>query len=125
MSGPLLLSARFLPLFVTQLLGTLNDNVFKNALVVFVIFHDPSDGPSLVAAAGGVFILPHVLFSAMTGQLADRCAKSRLIRITKLFEIALMLARRWGSARSCTVLHGSPVPTSVLSSPTRRHEAAQ
>lgn len=91
MSEQLLLSARFLPLFVTQLLGALNDNLFKNALVVFVIFHDASGGPSLVAAAGGVFILPYVLFSATAGQLADRFDKSRLIRVTKLFEIALML----------------------------------
>jgi hypothetical protein len=91
MNEPLLLSARFLLLFVTQLPGALNDNLFKNALVVFVIFRNANGGPSLVAAAGGVFILPYVLFSAMAGQLADRYDKSRLIRITKLFEIALML----------------------------------
>lgn len=87
----LLLSARFTPLFLTQLLGALNDNLFKNALVVYAIFHIRSGGPALVAAAGGVFILPFALFSATAGQLADRYDKSRLIRITKLFEIALML----------------------------------
>lgn len=91
MDERLLLSARFLPLFITQLLGALNDNLFKNALVVYVIFHAESGGPSLVAAAGGVFILPYVLFSATAGQLADRYDRSRLIRITKLFEIGLML----------------------------------
>jgi len=31
---------RFLPLFVTQFLGALNDNVFKNALVILVAFRE-------------------------------------------------------------------------------------
>lgn len=87
----LLLSARLLPLFITQLLGALNDNLFKNALVVYAIFHVNSAGPMLVAAAGGVFIAPFALFSAAAGQLADRYDKSRLIRATKLWEVALML----------------------------------
>ena len=67
----LLLSARFLPLFLTQFFGALNDNLFKNALVVYAIFHAGRIGPLLVAAAGGVFILPYALFSATAGQLAD------------------------------------------------------
>ncbi|MBJ7389350.1 MAG: MFS transporter, partial [Sphingomonadaceae bacterium] len=29
---------RFLPLFVTQLLGAFNDNLFKNAMVLFVVY---------------------------------------------------------------------------------------
>jgi acyl-[acyl-carrier-protein]-phospholipid O-acyltransferase/long-chain-fatty-acid--[acyl-carrier-protein] ligase len=93
---PLVLSARFLPLFVTQLLGALNDNLFKNALVVYAIFHAGGAGPLLVAAAGGVFIAPYALFSATAGQLADRHDKSRLIRITKLWEVGLMLAAAVG-----------------------------
>ena len=29
---------RFLPLFVTQLLGAFNDNLFKNAMLLFVVY---------------------------------------------------------------------------------------
>ncbi len=87
----LLRSRRFLPLFATQALGALNDNLFKNALAVLVIFRVHDGGPTLVALAGGVFILPYVLFAAPAGQLADRVDKARLIRATKLFEIALMV----------------------------------
>lgn len=93
---PLMLSARFLPLFVTQLLGALNDNLFKNALVVYAIFHAGGAGPLLVAAAGGVFIAPYALFSSTAGQLADRYDKSRLIRVTKLWELGLMAAAAVG-----------------------------
>ena len=40
----LLKSRRFLPLFVTQFLGAFNDNLFRNAsvmLVVYGIYSDP------------------------------------------------------------------------------------
>ncbi len=96
MSGSLLRSRRFLPLFVTQALGALNDNLFKNALVVLVVFRMAEGGPALVALAGGLFILPYALFSAPAGQLADRFDKSRLIRMTKLLELALMAVAAWG-----------------------------
>src|SRR3546814_4818743 len=34
----LLNKRRFLPLFITQLLGAFNDNLFKNAMVLFVVY---------------------------------------------------------------------------------------
>ena len=96
MRANLLRSRRFLPLFLTQAGGALNDNVFKNALAMLVIFHAPTGGAALVAIAGGVFILPYVLFSAIAGQLADRFDKAGLIRVTKLFELVLMVAAAAG-----------------------------
>ena len=90
----LLRERRFAPFFWTQFLGAANDNVYKNALVIFVAFHAgtlTSVGPNtLVNLAGAVFIAPFVLFSATAGQLADKFEKSRLIRWVKLFEIAIM-----------------------------------
>jgi acyl-[acyl-carrier-protein]-phospholipid O-acyltransferase/long-chain-fatty-acid--[acyl-carrier-protein] ligase len=96
MSSSLLRSARFLPLFVTQALGALNDNLFKNALVVLILYRAADGGAPLVALSGGLFILPYALFSAVAGQLADRNDKSRLIRITKLYEVALMSVACFG-----------------------------
>ncbi len=49
-----------------------------------------SGGPALVAAAGGVFILPYVLLSATAGQIADRFEKSRTMLVVKVAELALM-----------------------------------
>ena len=87
----LLTSRRLAPLLVTQTLGALNDNLFKNALVVLILFKAAgSVGPALVALAGGVFILPYMLLSATAGQIADRFEKSRTIRWVKLGEVALM-----------------------------------
>jgi len=96
-SVTLLGSRRFLPLFVTQALGALNDNLFKNALVVLVLFDvSQSGGTVLVELSGGVFILPYALLSATAGRLADRMEKSQLIRMTKLAELGLMLLAALG-----------------------------
>ncbi len=92
----LLRTRRFLPLFISQSLGALNDNFFKNALVALVIFRTGEGGTALVALAGALFIAPYVLLSATAGQLADRLDKSRLLRITKIAEVALMLVAAWG-----------------------------
>ncbi len=90
----LLAERRFAPFFWTQFLGAGNDNVYKNALVIFVAFHAASltslDTNALVNLSGAVFIAPFVLFSASAGQLADKLEKSRLIRWIKLFEIGIM-----------------------------------
>ena len=64
----LLKERRFAPFFWTQFLGAGNDNVYKNALVIFVAFHAATltslDPNALVNLAGAVFIAPFVLFSA-------------------------------------------------------------
>jgi MFS family permease len=86
---------RFAPFFGTQFLGALNDNVFRNGLVILVTFQGVRvagmDASALANVAAGLFILPFFLFSATAGQLADKYEKSFLMRRIKLLEIALML----------------------------------
>jgi len=90
----LLKSKRFLPLFVTQALGALNDNVFKNAMAILLVYKLAEaagyNKAVMATAAGGVFILPFFLFSATAGQLADKYDKAMLIRYIKLAEIGVM-----------------------------------
>ena len=91
----LLRQRRFLPFFVTQALGALNDNIFKNALLIMIAFRSVSElgmnSGILVNLASILFILPFFLFSATFGQLADKYEKSRSIRIIKFLEIFIML----------------------------------
>ena len=88
----LLKNRRFLPLFVTQLLGAMNDNLFKNALIILTLYRLSTDGNGqiLVTVASGIFVLPFFLFSATAGQIADKFEKSGLIRRIKLAEILVM-----------------------------------
>ncbi|MDX3900309.1 MAG: MFS transporter [Sphingobium sp.] len=90
----LLNKRRFLPIFITQLLGAFNDNLFKNAMVLFVVYSVYNDERSetwFSAVATGLFILPFFLLSALSGQLADQRDKAGIIRIVKAAEIGIML----------------------------------
>ena len=91
---------RFRPFFFTQFLGAFNDNVFKTALITLVTFRAGQltslDGKMLATLLPGLFILPFFLFSANSGQLADKFEKSLVARSVKVFEIAVMLLAAWG-----------------------------
>lgn len=96
----LLSQRRFRPFFWTQFLGAFNDNLFKTALITLVAFGAGHlthwDGAMLATLLPGVFILPFFLFSATSGQIADKFDKAVLMRRIKLFEIGIMLIAAWG-----------------------------
>lgn len=89
----LLGSRRFLPYFLTQFLGAFNDNVFKQALVLAILFRvgTSADPNVLINFSALLFILPFFLFSALGGQLGEKYPKHRLIRLIKFAEILIML----------------------------------
>ena len=93
---------RFAPFFTAQAFGAFNDNVFKNVLVILATYHAASYttiAPELLTnIAGGLFILPFVLFSGIAGQLADRYDKALVLRAVKAFEILIMLVAAIGFA---------------------------
>ena len=90
----LLKERRFAPFFATQFLGAFNDNIFRNGLIILITFQSVQvfslNASQLANIAGAIFILPFFLFSAISGQFADKYEKSRLIRLIKVIEIALM-----------------------------------
>src|SRR6266852_4068658 len=97
----LLKSRRFLPLFVTQFLGAVNDNLLKVGLVTLITFRpvtDPTTTKIVVAIATAIFIFPYFLFSATAGQIADRFEKAGLIRLVKLWEVGVMVLAAIGFA---------------------------
>ncbi len=104
----LLRERRFAPFFWTQFLGAGNDNLYKNALIIFVAYEAASltslSSNDLVNLAAGLFILPFVLLSATAGQVADKFEKSRLIRWIKLFEIGIMCIGLFGFWRQDLLL---------------------
>jgi MFS family permease len=91
----LLSTRRFLPMFLTQFFGALNDNVFKQALLLVITYgminQHVSDVSMLNNLAALLFILPYFIFSATAGQIADKYERSQLIRAIKILEIIIML----------------------------------
>ena len=112
----LLKQRRFAPFFWTQFSGAANDNLFKFAFTVMVTYQLSVSWlpPSLAGLViGALFILPYLLFSATSGQLADKYNKTMLIRMVKNLEIGIMLIAAAGFALDnvpillgCTFLMG-------------------
>lgn len=99
-------------MFATQFLGAFNDNLYKSAMVILVtyaVFNDPTKEATFNAVAGGLFILPFFLFSALAGQLADSMDKARIVRVVKTAEILIMIGGAAG-----LVLHNIPLMLAAL-----------
>ncbi|MBS7663258.1 MFS transporter [Pseudomonas lalucatii] len=102
---------RFLPFFLTQLLGAFNDNIFKQSLILAILYKLSSgaDKSLLVNLCALLFILPFFLFSALGGQFGEKFAKDSLIRAIKFAEILIMLAGAAG-----VLLDSLPLMLAVL-----------
>jgi acyl-[acyl-carrier-protein]-phospholipid O-acyltransferase / long-chain-fatty-acid--[acyl-carrier-protein] ligase len=97
MSAPqfsLLGTRRLGPLFAVQFLTAFNDNLFKFAMLFLATYTvyagQPDQAAMLGLIATGLFTLPYFLFGALAGELSDAWDKSRLIRLVKLAEVAIM-----------------------------------
>ena len=112
----LLKQRRFAPFFWTQFSGAANDNLFKFAFTVMVVYQlsvswmEPNMAGLVI---GAVFILPFLLFSATSGQLTDKFDKTKVIRFVKNLEIGIMLLAAYGFFNAnvpvllfCTALMG-------------------
>jgi MFS family permease len=107
---------RFAPFFWTQFSGAANDNLFKFAFTVMVTYQlSVSWLPVALAGLviGALFILPFLLFSATSGQLADKLDQAALMRLVKNLEIGIMALAAVGFATQqvavlllCTFLMG-------------------
>src|SRR5271157_3627305 len=89
----LLRDVGFSSFLCTQFLAAFNDNVYKMIVSVAAvdIAANQESGALYLSLAGAVFVLPFLLFAGHAGQLADRFSKTRVLQITKAFEILIMV----------------------------------
>ena len=118
-STHLLKQRRFLPLFATQLLNAFNDNLYKNAMVLYVVYsvyQSEKAEAQFSGIASGLFILPFFLLSALSGQLADMRDKAKIIRWVKFAEIFIMLCGAVGlvMAWNGVMTHTVAIPLMLL-----------
>ncbi len=88
----------FWGLTISQLLGAFNDNMFKQLVLLLCL----EKAREVAAATGGevsdwyqpiamaVFATPWILFSGVSGYLADRISKRRIVVFCKSLEIVVM-----------------------------------
>ncbi len=91
MTSYFLFSKRFLPLLLTQFFGALNDNLFKNALLMLVTIRMAEQADILSNIIAALFIIPFFLLSATAGELSDKYDRSRIARGLKIIELILMI----------------------------------
>lgn len=92
---PLFFQRRFLPMWVMVSFGTFADNVLRQALLIGIpagiiavpLFARPDDAMPFIGALLPAAIL---IFSSISGQLADKYETSMMFRRTKFTEIMLM-----------------------------------
>ncbi|MDD3922938.1 MAG: MFS transporter [Endomicrobiaceae bacterium] len=81
----------YFPLYVAQYLGTFNDNFFRTALAAFIMFGviplAEKSRSLIVSLLIALFMLPFFLFSATSGELADKYSKDAIIKIVKLLQL--------------------------------------
>jgi MFS family permease len=89
----LLKKRRFLPFFLTQSLSAFNDNIYKQSLILALLFELSVQGDKLllVNLCALLFILPFLLFSALGGQLGEKYDKANLMRWLKGSEVIMLL----------------------------------
>ena len=76
----------------TQFLGVINDNIFKLSVAFLLIDAlGKQHAPSILSAAGAIYVIPFLLFSSSAGILADRFSKQKLLVFMKGAEILVML----------------------------------
>ena len=86
-SFALLKQRRFLPLFVTQLLGAFNDNLFKNAMVLFVVYGVFNDEASeTLFSAVATALVPVLGYDDACALAARARAQGRSVRAQAIAE---------------------------------------
>ncbi len=94
--GDFFFQRRFFPMFTGFTLGVFTDNMLKQALLIGLTFSvitipGVSNAEFILPFAGALFALAILIFSSISGQVADKYETSMLFRQTKLAELFLMI----------------------------------
>lgn len=82
----------WLPLFLSNYLGVLNDNLLKNLICFISIYWVARGNESIIIMlATGFMVLPYILFSPYAGLLAKTFQKQKIVLYAKFAEIPIML----------------------------------
>lgn len=72
-----------------QFFGALNDNLLKTIVSLVIVASGP-DSAAELSLAGALFVVPFLLFSSYAGFLADHYSKTKVIRVVKFVELAIV-----------------------------------
>jgi len=92
---PLFFQRRFLPMWTALSLGAFTDNMLKQALSIALVYGVITapliSNDDALPIVGSLFPIAMLLFSTLSGQIADKYETSLMFRRTKLAEFILMI----------------------------------
>ncbi len=84
---------RWFNLFLLNFVGVLNDNFMKHC-IIFVsvgwVMPEWMTQSQLIAAVSAALVLPYLLLSSYSGEIAERYSKQRIVRLMKLLELPIV-----------------------------------
>lgn len=84
---------RWLKLFLLNFVGVLNDNFMKHC-IIFVsvgwVMPEWLTQSQLISAVSAALVLPYLLLSPYSGDIAERFQKQKIVRLMKLMEIPIV-----------------------------------
>jgi acyl-[acyl-carrier-protein]-phospholipid O-acyltransferase/long-chain-fatty-acid--[acyl-carrier-protein] ligase len=84
--------SKWFPLYITQYLGVMNDNLLKHLIIFIAASWVAEDSKELViSAAAAMLVIPYILFSPLAGRLAQIKSKQKILEWAKLVEIPIMV----------------------------------
>ncbi len=84
---------RWLKLFLLNFVGVLNDNFMKHCIIFVAVgwmMPEWMTQSQLIAAVSAALVLPYLLLSPYSGEIAERYSKQRIVRLMKLLELPIV-----------------------------------
>ncbi len=90
---------------ICQFVGAMNDNIFKLLLIYFCIMIEGNRASSFILSlTGAIYVLPFLFLASISGTIADRYSKKKIIVITRGVEIIIMILGIVGFALKSPVI---------------------
>ena len=89
----LFFNMRWFKLFLLNFVGVLNDNFMKHC-IIFVsvgwVMPEWMTQSQLIAAVSAALVLPYLLLSPYSGEIAERFEKQKIVRLMKMLELPIV-----------------------------------
>lgn len=85
---------KWLKLFLLNFVGVLNDNFMKHSIIfVSVGWAMPEwmTQSQLISAVSAALVLPYLLLSPYSGEIAERFEKQKIVRLMKMLELPIVM----------------------------------
>ena len=84
---------KWFKLFLLNFVGVLNDNFMKHCIIFVAVgwvMPEWMTQSQLIAAVSAALVLPYLLLSPYSGEIAERFEKQKIVRLMKLLEIPIV-----------------------------------